>query len=354
MRIAYQDMKKGVIELVPETLDDLWHLSHIIETNDLISSKTTRRIQDTSGEKIRSDRGIKKTFYLGILVESLNFHIYTGKLRATGIIEKGPEDLIPLGSHHTLEIKLNIPLRIKKEKWSRWTLKRLKQAIEASKKLSAIILVLEDDNADMGLIRQFGVEYYGPLIGHISGKRIEQKDRRKNVVLFYETVVDALKKFKEVQTIVIAGPGFVKGDFNSYLSEKHPEIAKKTILESTGTGGRVGIGEVLKKGTVEKITAENRVAWEMRAVNKVLEEISKSSSAVAYGKKQVLNAVNAGAAEQLLVLDKMVRQEDLEKVMDMVERMNGEVIMVSSEHEGGKQLEALGGLAALLRYNFTD
>lgn len=354
MRIAYQDMKKGVIELVPETLDDLWHLSHIIEANDLISSKTTRRIQDTSGEKIRSDRGIKKTFYLGILVESLNFHIYTGKLRATGIIEKGPEDLIPLGSHHTLEIKLNIPLRIKKEKWSRWTLKRLKQAIEASKKLSAIILVLEDDTADMGLIRQFGVEYYGPLIGHISGKRIEQKDRRKNVILFYETVVDALKKFKEVQTIVIAGPGFVKGDFHSYLSEKHPEIAKKTILESTGTGGRVGIGEVLKKGTVEKITAENRVAWEMRAVNKVLEEISKSSSAVAYGKKQVLNAVNAGAAEQLLVLDKMVRQEDLEKVMDMVERMNGEVIMVSSEHEGGKQLEALGGLAALLRYNFTD
>ena len=96
------------------------------------------------------------------------------------------------------------------------------------------------------------------------------------------------------------------------------------------------------------------MAWEMRSVNKVLEEISKSSSAVAYGKKQVLDAVNAGAAEQLLVLDKMVRQEDLEKVMDMVERMNGEVIMVSSEHEGGKQLEALGGLAALLRYNFAD
>jgi protein pelota len=353
MRITYQDMKQGVIELVPETLDDLWHLSHIIESGDMLSSKTTRRIQDTSGEKIRSDRGIKKTFYLGVMVESVNFHLYTGKLRATGTIERGPEELVPLGSHHTLEIKLNIPIKIKKEHWSRWTIKRLKQAIDASKKLSAIILVLEDDVADLGLIRQYGVEYYGPIMGHVSGKRIVQKDRRKTVIHFYETVIDALKKFKEVQNLVIAGPGFVKGDFHIYLTEKYPEIAKKSIIESTGTGGRVGIREILKKGTIEKMTAENRVAWEMRSVNKVLEEIAKSSNRVAYGKKEVMNAINAGAAEELLVLDKMVRHEEMEKPMDAVESMGGKVILVSSEHEGGKQLEALGGLAALLRYGMN-
>ena len=87
MRIVYQDTKRGIIELVPETLDDLWHLSHIIEPGDMVSSKTTRRIQDSTGEKIRSDRGIKKTFFLGIKVEDISFHKYTGKLRATGIIE---------------------------------------------------------------------------------------------------------------------------------------------------------------------------------------------------------------------------------------------------------------------------
>jgi len=353
MRIGYQDMKQGIMEIVPETLDDLWHLSHIIESGDLLSSKTTRRIQDTTGEKIRSDRGIKKTFYLGIRVESVNFHLYTGKLRATGTIEKGPEELVPLGSHHTLEIKLNTPLKIQKEKWSRWTVKRLKQAIEASKKLSAIILVVEDDVADLGLIRQYGVEYYGPIMGQISGKRIVQKDRRKNVIAFYEKLVETLQKFKEVQNIVIAGPGFVKGDFHNYLNEKYPDMAKKSLVESTGTGGRVGIREILKKGTIEKMTAENRVAWEMRSVNRVLEEIAKSSSKVAYGKKEVMDAINSGAAEELLVLDKMVRHENMEQPMDVVESMGGKVILVSSEHEAGKQLEALGGLAALLRYSLS-
>jgi len=63
MKITYQDTKKGVIELLPETLDDLWHLSHIIAKGDNVSSKTTRRIQDNTGDKLRSDRGVKKNLH---------------------------------------------------------------------------------------------------------------------------------------------------------------------------------------------------------------------------------------------------------------------------------------------------
>ena len=171
MKITYQDRKKGIIELLPETLDDLWHLSHIIAEGDTVYSKTTRRIQDNTGDKLRSDRGVKKTFTLGVSVEDVSFHIFTGKLRIIGSIIKGPEDLIPLGSHHTIEAKLNTPIKIFKEHWSGYALKRIKQAIEASKKLSAIIVVLEDDVADFGLMRQFGIEYYGPVMGNVSGKR---------------------------------------------------------------------------------------------------------------------------------------------------------------------------------------
>ncbi len=44
--------------LVPESLDDLWHLSYVLEPGDLVSGDTTRRIQrdddrmrDTGGER---------------------------------------------------------------------------------------------------------------------------------------------------------------------------------------------------------------------------------------------------------------------------------------------------------------
>ncbi len=353
MKIIKENEKEGIVEIVPETLDDLWHLSHIIEVGDNASSKTTRRIQDTSGDKIRGDRGVKKTFYLGLDIENVSFHLFTGKLRLTGVITRGPEDLIPLGSHHTLEVKLNTPITIKKERWPKWAIKRLNQAIEASKKLSAIIVVLEDDTATLGLMRQYGIEYYGPIKGNVSGKRIVDKNRQKNIVQFYEKVVESIEKFDSIQNIIIAGPGFVKNDFYDYIKDKHADLAKISIIEPTGSGGRNGISEVLKKGTVEKLTSENRVALEMGAVDNLLTEIAKNSSKVAYGLRETKKAVDLGAVSQLLILDTKVASENMGDAMDMVENMKGDVMVISSEHEGGKQLESLGGMAAILRYEIA-
>jgi protein pelota len=350
MKITYQDKKNNLIEVIPQILDDLWHLSHIVEKGDYVSSRTTRRIQDKSGDKLRSDRGVKKTFYLEVLIENISFHIFTGKLRLTGSITKGPEDLIPLGSTHTIEVKLNNPLKIKKLKWSKWILKRLKTAIKSSEKLAAIIISIEDDTADIGLIRQFGIEYSGPIIGNISGKRIIDKNRNKDITKFYQNIVKAISKFDNLNTIIIAGPGFVKNNFYSFLEENYLEIAKKSILENTGAGGRSGIQEILKNGTLEKINTENIIAIETSKVNEILEEIAKSSSKVAYGKKNVEDATTSGAVKTLLVLDKVVRSENLEKTMDIVENMGGEVTIISSQHEGGKQLESLGSIAAILRF----
>jgi protein pelota len=353
MRIVYQDTKRGIIELVPETLDDLWHLSHIIEPGDKVSSKTTRRIQDSTGEKIRSDRGIKKTFFLGIKVEDISFHKYTGKLRATGMIEHGPEDLVPLGSHHTLDLKLKNSVKIQKEKWSRWNIKRLENAVKSSKKPSAIVVAVEDDVADLGIIRQYGIDYYGPIMGQISGKRIVQKNRKKAISDFFTDVANSLEKFKDVQSIILAGPGFTKGEFYDFLKDNYPEMAKISIIENTGAGGRTGISEVLKKGIIEDMATENRIAHEMRAVEELLAEIGKSSKLVAYGKKEVKTASNAGAIEKLLVVDELVRELDVEKIMELAENMGGKVLIVSTEHDGGKQLNSLGGIAALLRYGIN-
>jgi protein pelota len=350
MRIVYQDTKKGVIEVVPETLDDLWHLSHIIEVGDLVSSLTTRRIQDSTGERLRSDRGIKKTFFMGVNVEEISYHKYTGKLRATGTIVQGPEDLVPLGSHHTLDLKLSNSVKIKKARWSKWNIKRLKDAMKASKKPTALIVAIEDDIADIGIIRQYGIDYYGPIIGNVSGKRIVQKNRKQAITDFFKELTETIEKFKDIQAIVLAGPGFSKGDYYDYLNQKNSELAKISLLESTGAGGRSGIAEVLKKGVVEKMATEGRIAKEIRMVDKVLEEIGKNSKSVAYGKKEVTRAVHSGAAETMLVIDEMVKDREIERLMDQVENMGGKVMIISSEHDGGKQLTALGGIAALLRY----
>ena len=134
------------------------------------------------------------------------------------------------------------------------------------------------------------------------------------------------------------------------LEEHYPELARKSVLESTGSGGHSGIQEVLKNGLIETLSKDSKIAREASLVNKLLEEIGKSSNLVTYGMKQVSMATNMGATEKLLVLDSLVRQKETQNVMNTTENMGGTIEIISSEHDAGKQLEALGSIASFLRY----
>src|SRR5439155_275123 len=70
----------------------------------------------------------------------------------------------------------------------------------------------------------------------------------------------------------------------------------------------------------------------------------------AYGPAEVAEAVDAGAVETLLVSDAVVRNPGIEDLMRSAESARGAVVLVSRHHEAGQKLEALGGIAALLRF----
>jgi protein pelota len=61
--------------------------------------------------------------------------------------------------------------------------------------------------------------------------------------------------------------------------------------------------------------------------------------------------VNAGAVEILLLTEKEARTMQGEGFMRMTEENSGKVEIMSDTHDAGKQLDSLGGYAALLRYN---
>ena len=69
-----------------------------------------------------------------------------------------------------------------------------------------------------------------------------------------------------------------------------------------------------------------------------------------YGTQLVRDAAMSGAVEKLLVLDSKLREQDLDDVVRAVESQKGTVIVVSGQHDGGKELASLGGMGAILRY----
>ena len=112
MRILSLDKKNALVKVVPESMDDLWHLEKIIEAGDLVSGSTDRRIKAKDIEQ-KSER-VK--IFVSLEVEKTDFHKFSGKLRVQGIIIEGkPEELVELKSHQAIEIELNEPITIKKK-----------------------------------------------------------------------------------------------------------------------------------------------------------------------------------------------------------------------------------------------
>ncbi|MBI3035746.1 mRNA surveillance protein Pelota, partial [Candidatus Woesearchaeota archaeon] len=91
-------------------------------------------------------------------------------------------------------------------------------------------------------------------------------------------------------------------------------------------------------------------------VEELLAEIAKNNLA-AYGLKETESASLMGAVKELLITDSFIqksRSENfynrVEDIMKVVDKTKGEVEIISSEHEGGKRLDGLGGIAAILRF----
>jgi len=218
--------------------------------------------------------------------------------------------------------------------------------VEDSKKPSVIFISLDDDEATVAVMRQFGVQRMADISAGGHGKMYATKEDGDYLG---EVISKAKQAYSPGVPIIILGPGFAKEALMVRGKEKEPDMFARALLFHTGQSGMTGVQELMKRGMGADVLKDSRVAEETELVEKLLEQVGMDGLAT-YGPKEVREAVNAGAVEQLLVLDSLVREKDMESLMRAVEDSRGRVTIVSELHEGGKKLEALGGLGALLRY----
>ncbi len=69
-----------------------------------------------------------------------------------------------------------------------------------------------------------------------------------------------------------------------------------------------------------------------------------------YGREQVRRALNMGAVEQLIVVDELVRDGEVDRLLELARQTGSEVLVVSQGHDAGETLANLTGIGALLRY----
>ena len=342
MKAEYGELKDrfGEIRLFPENVDDLWHLRHLIAPGDLVFATTFRSV-DTASDKIRPEKMEKRPVRLGVRAERLEFSEHGLRLRLSGIIEHGADT----GSYHTLNIETGFEISVIKQ-WLPVDLERVERAVKASVYGVIHILTIEEGEAELFRLRQYGPESVMTLIAG-SGKGAETDTRAG----FFEQVLVQISDISG--PLIIAGPGFIKDDFIRFAKNRSSASADRAIVIETRRTGRGAVQEVIGKGALDKLIGDLQLSREVKMMDEVLLRISQGG-AVAYGRKEVLEAIVLGAAEQVLVADTLLRDEEVMELVKKAEAMRATIVVLSSAFEPGERLVALGGIASLLRYRIAS
>ena len=356
MKIFRLDLKKGVAKVMPESLDDLWHLYNIILEKDEVHARTTRQVKPVD-QYARPTKAKRVPVNLGVIVEKMFWDRVLNRLRINGIVCKAPEKLSIKGSRHTIDVTVNKAVTIVKKRWLKHELDRLKRASRITA-APLTIISMDDEEYCVAVLRQYGVEVKVGERARLPGK-LEAEKREKAKRAFFK---GALKSLRETwvhlhSPIVVIGPGFVKNDFADYVKREAKDVADSIIdVKGVNSAGLSGIQESLRSGILSKALKHMRVAEEMGAMEEVLARLGKGRGDVTYGFDDVERSTNYGAVEKLLVADTTLRETTdekrraLETIIIRVEDAAGEVMVLSTEHEAGTKLLSLGGVAALLRF----
>ncbi|OYR54101.1 mRNA surveillance protein pelota [Halorubrum halodurans] len=352
MRISergYGEEGRERLTLVPENVDDLWHLSHVLEPGDRVEGDTTRRIQ-RDDDRMRDTGGQREHLFVTLEVDDVEFARFANRLRVSGVIVAcSRED--QLNAHHTINVEEHDEVTVEKHFKPDQT-ERLEAATEAAENPDVAIATVEEGAAYVHTVQQYGTEEYASFTKP-TGKGEFSRPREE---LFAE-LGEALAHL-DADAVILAGPGFTKQDARDYIAEEHRDLADRITVVDTSAAGDRGVHEVLKRGAVDEVQKETRISREAALIDELTENIATGAKAT-YGPEDVAEAAEFGAVETLLVVDDRLRTErqgegdwaiDVNEVIESVERRGGDVVVFSADFAPGEQLSNLGGIAAVLRY----
>lgn len=350
MRRLAQDPTRNAIKLGIDSMEDLWALKALLQVGDHVTASTTRTAEST-GDKIREGKAPKVRMTLTVQVEQVEWHGFADQLRVLGPITAGPQDV---SKYHTLSFgdEPGQDLEIAKpQPWAPWEIQVLDQAIAETGRPQALLLAIDDEEAQFAHVLGYGLKQIGSLPAGGQGKRMGDPAKAKRA--FFDKALDSLKMFRTPVDLpcLVVGPGWWREEFLAHVAKAAPELAQGLQTEGTSQGGRRGLYEALQLGLLAKVAHEHRIQEEgayMAALWKGLSTGSKVAVGV-----EVDAAFQAGAIERLLVSEGRTGEDKVRELLKQASLQRIPLTIVSAHHEDGAQFERMGGLAALLHYDLT-
>mmetsp|Transcript_65535 Transcript_65535/g.154080 ORF Transcript_65535/g.154080 Transcript_65535/m.154080 type:complete len:404 (-) Transcript_65535:20-1231(-) len=371
MKLLHKEFEKdgkGLATLIPEESEDLWHLFNLSMKGDTIKAMTYRKIQKegSTGTVQTEVRKIQMT----VEVKSVEYDAAGNCIRYSG---KNCEEnqWVKMGAHHTLEIELNNKLTVGKDRWDAMHLQQLDEATDVHKTSEVAVLLMEAGIANFHLLTAVLAKDVHRVSVSLPKKRATTTNYDKALVRFFEQVYQGIKdhiNLDLVKCVLMAGPGFVKDDFVTWMLQKATQTGDTQLLQKKSNFVCVhascvhkqALKELLADEQVQKSIANTKAAAHLKALEEFYVMVQKEPDRVCYGPKQVHEAIEKCAVQTLMVVDSLFRNANVKlrrQYVDMVEiaRDQGANCQIfSSQHVSGEQLQQLSGIAGVLRFPLPE
>ena len=312
---------------------------------------------------------------LTIKVRSTFFDPVISHLRVSGVV-KSENEYVPMGSHHTLDIEANRSFTlIKPDGWDSVSKATLSQALSDDKDGAMAAVVMQEGLANICLITQFRTVLKTRVESVVPKKRDTAAEQDAGLRRFFDKTLSSLLRavdFSGSRPLLLAGPGFVPGDFKEYIAKQGRDksdkvlsaVAKQATVIHANSGHVHSLNEVLKSPQVLAKMKDMNYAKEVVYMDNLFERLKEDDGRAWYGTKAVEKAVADGAVGPgggvLLINNSLFRSQDLATrkryvaLVDKVKADGGEARILSSDHESGQRLKMMGDIAATLNYPMHD
>lgn len=361
----------GEVKLRPEELEDLWSAYNLIAVGDTVGALTFRKVQKESSIGSVDSQRVK--MMLSVRVVAIDFDPEGGELRLGGKTQTEAEG-VRLGSHHTLTLELHRNFTLQKECWDSLYVGKLQEATAGPAETADVAAVLMQHGlANVALISGGMSLTRAKIEGNIpkKGSAAVMAGAKKARDKWFDNVLQAILThidFDKIKVVILAGPGFVKDDFQNWMFAEAQRRDLKMLSKSrskwvvchSSHAYKHALNEVLVDPTVTSRVADTKAAGEVVILKEFMSRLADQQDRVTYGFRHVWAAQEQGAIERLLISDNLLRVQHVAKrkqYVELVEAARGtgaKVHIFSSLHVSGEQLANLGGVAASLRFPLPE
>ena len=343
MKVVATDLRRGIVRVRVETVDDLWVLKNIIKIGDVVVGRTLRDV------KIEGEGKRRLPMTLAIKVKKVYFQSFSSRLRVHGTIIEGPDGYGLKGSHHTLNIDVGSEIDIIKDSWSKAELDRLKSM--SKRWVKALLIAADFDELSMAILYNQGVRYI--LDKALPGINSRDPDSIERIAKTISKHVVEIVKNEEPEVIIVGSPAILRDYITNFIKE---EIGNnvKVFKDSVSSGGRAGIEELIRRDIVKKLLKEVVTIEIEEVMNEFMKYLTSKPERVAYGIEDVRAAILANAVKKLLINEDLLSSDMRDLIDEMigsVEGKGGYVRIVPKECPSHLKINALGGIVAILKYD---